>query len=275
MFVDRVASVRDAVERGAHLERRQLADLVERHQVRPEREEGVEALGARQEARVALQDVLGGHVDDRHDARDRAQRLVLAEVAAAATDDQPQLGLAGGALRLRRQHDLVARPDDGGRGLHEGGGLVGPALAEVAGVLGVVEADAEDLARVAQRRPDAPAGVGGGQPLDRVGVRRDPGLHGPQRAGVEQRVDPVGPGGAGGARQVGHQHVTLGRAQRRGVGAFRVDEVGEAHRSAAQARGGTASLVPTAAPGVDRKAVSSATAASRSRLASISTTVCT
>ena len=109
---------------------------------RAERAEGVEALGARPLAVAALQvagrDVVGDGV-----AEDDGQGVLGLDVLAEPADDDGELALVADLRGLRRHDDRVAGPDDGGVGHEEHHRLGGRLAAHLAGVVGVVPADAD------------------------------------------------------------------------------------------------------------------------------------
>ena len=106
----------------------------------------------------------------------------------ALADDDGQLAFEVDALRLRRNADRLAGGDDGGRGFQEHERLFRDLVAELGGVLAIIAADAEDLARDDRReelRGEEWNGLEGG------GGEMGPGIF---FEGREQALDPEGAG---------------------------------------------------------------------------------
>ena len=157
--VDQVARVRVlaqlVVDPGADRERVRIADLVRRHQPRAERAVGVEGLAHRHGRRAALPVAHRDVVADR-EARDDLVRAIARHVAAAAADHEGELALvvepvrdARQVDRLRRgpitQVDCLLKKIGASVGLVAGGSRLGD-------VVGVVEADRQELRRAQDRR---------------------------------------------------------------------------------------------------------------------------
>src|SRR2546423_13302054 len=128
-----------------------VADLVGRGEKRPERREGIAALAlhplaAALELEGALRVIVVQHVPG-----DVAQRLVALDVRrpAAPHDGQPDLPAALG--RALRDHHVVIWPADRAGRLEEDDRLFGNFLTGLARVIPIIETDAYDLARPAQR----------------------------------------------------------------------------------------------------------------------------
>src|SRR5207247_2013668 len=82
-------------------------------------------------------------------ARDMGERVSLVDVGAAASDDERQLDLPVGLLRIFGNDDVVVGADDAARVLGKDDRLLRHLRAGLGGMVGVVEADAEELAHVA------------------------------------------------------------------------------------------------------------------------------
>ena len=91
---------------------------------------------------LALGDVVGDAV-----ARDMIQRVRLRHVLGGLADDDTQFDLPVGLHRTARDDDVVVRADDGGACLHEDHGLAGYRVAGLRRMVGIVQADADELAR--------------------------------------------------------------------------------------------------------------------------------
>jgi hypothetical protein len=132
-----------------------IADLVLGHEPRAERAEGLGAfpfgeLADPIELKDALGDVIGETV-----AGDRLHRLVLGEIAGAAADDDAQLDLIVELGRALGDHGVVVRAADGARRLVEDQRLLGKRHAGFSGMVGVVEADGQEIADLADAGADA------------------------------------------------------------------------------------------------------------------------
>ena len=155
---DHVFRIDLAVVHALHFQLQNVRHLVRGHQLGPEGEERGEVLDDRQVAGVALhefvalQDGFLRHVEDGRVAGDRVQPVLFGNVSAVFPEDDAQLPLcrrAAGFLQFR-QTDVVSRAYEGVRHLKETAGkALGRRHADVAGVIHVVQADAEDAAGVA------------------------------------------------------------------------------------------------------------------------------
>ena len=79
-------------------------------------------------------------------AGDVIQRVGLADILRRLADDDAELDFPVGLLRAARDADIVVRADDGRGRLHEDDRLGRHGGAGLGGVVGIVEADADELA---------------------------------------------------------------------------------------------------------------------------------
>ena len=132
-----------------------IGELVLRHQPR--------AYGAESVQRLALDPLpgafqLGGplrNVVDEHVSEYMIQGLVDGDVLRPCADDHPQLHLPVGLLRPCGQHHIVIRPADATDVLGENDRLGRLLHADFRGMVGIVQADADELLRIGDRRRDA------------------------------------------------------------------------------------------------------------------------
>src|SRR5260221_1840343 len=88
-------------------------------------------------------------------ARDTVERLVLGDMARRAADHGNEFGLVIELdRRLRPEHRLAMR-DERGRAAHEEARIFRLGMTAFLGVIGVIEAEANDLARVPNRHQEA------------------------------------------------------------------------------------------------------------------------
>ena len=87
-------------------------------------------------------------------ARDMGERLRFADVACARADHDREFDLPVGLFRVLRDDDVVVRPDDAGGGLVEQQGLLGDRHAGLGRVVGIIEADGDEIADLAEARAD-------------------------------------------------------------------------------------------------------------------------
>ena len=158
-----------------------IAHLVGGDQPRPQRGERVAALALDPLAAALvlerpLRDVVHGAV-----AGDVAQRLVLGHVPGGRADHRGQLDFPVNPLALARQHHRIVRAVERGRRLEEQDRLLGDRVAALGGVVGIVEADAHELADVRDGHPEPrvaldgrkPGGIERGEPRQRGGIDVD------------------------------------------------------------------------------------------------------
>ena len=159
--IDRVLRVDLVVVDALDLELEHVGHLVGRDELGAEGEERREVLDDGQIAGiaghevVALEDGFLGHVEDRGVADDGALPLLLGNVTAVAAHDDAEFRLRGGLLCLLElgQQDVVIRANERIRHLEEAAGEArGRGVADVLGVVGVIEADAEDALGIAVER---------------------------------------------------------------------------------------------------------------------------
>src|SRR4029450_1973558 len=122
---------------------------------RADRREGVEALAARV-LRLFLLQIAGGHVVDAGQPEHVIPRVRRLHAMRAAPDYNAELGFVIDAADAGRDANCLAGADDGGRRLDEEERFGRQRLADLAGVILVVEADADDL-RGPDRRQHAHA----------------------------------------------------------------------------------------------------------------------
>ena len=157
-----------SVEDALHLELQHIGHLVGRDELGTEGEERREVLdngqitGVPGNEFVALEDGFLGHIENGRVADDGALPVLLRDVAAVASHDDAQLCLRRGFERFLEpgEPNLVARTDEGVRHFKEAAGESGGrGVADVGGVVGIVQPDAENAPGVAvQRGVDDPVG---------------------------------------------------------------------------------------------------------------------
>ena len=142
-------------------ERLRVRDLVRADEDRAHRQERVRALGAQPlavaclalaEGRRNALPVAGTDVVDDDVARDVVERAGRRDAPRRRPDDDPELDLEVERVGPLRPDDRVAVGDDGIGELREQERARGERPATLAGVLAVVEPDADDLARDGDRR---------------------------------------------------------------------------------------------------------------------------
>ena len=155
---DHVLRIDLAVVHALHFQLQNVRHLVRGHQLGPEGEERGEILDDRQVAGVALhefvalQDGFLRHVEDGRVAGDYVQPVFFGNVSAVFSENDAQFRFrrrAAGFLQFR-QTDVVSGADEGVCHLEEAAGEpLWRRHTDVAGVIHVVQADAEDAAGVA------------------------------------------------------------------------------------------------------------------------------
>src|SRR5580704_13972436 len=138
--------------------------------VRANGTKGIEAFGAR-ELHVAFLEVACGDVVQAAIAKQIGERIVgVLELRTAPANDKGQLAFVFDALRLGRQNNRLAGPDDRGRRLKKNQRLLGHLIAKFCGVRRVVAPDTHNFSRIdggqqphVSNRPGAPP-VGPGTP---------------------------------------------------------------------------------------------------------------
>ena len=189
-----------------------VGDLVRCREERAERREGVLALALRPLA-AALELVLALRVVVVEGVAGHVRGGVLARhVAGPAADHDRQLHLPVGLHGAAGEDEVVVRAAQRGRGLEEDDRLVGDLRAGLAGVVGVVEADADDLGG---------PGHAGAEPLalrharGRGGVLARPGREPGEAVRAEEALVPVRAEGRGvDAGAVAEDEAGLLRARR-------------------------------------------------------------
>jgi hypothetical protein len=132
-----------------------VGHLVARDEERADGTERVAALALVPLAE-ALELVLAlGEVVDDAKTRDVLERALWAHVLRRAADHEAELDFPVALARATRDHDVVVGADDRARRLHEHHRLRGHLRAGFRGVVGVVEADADELARSGDTRAEA------------------------------------------------------------------------------------------------------------------------
>ncbi len=135
-----------AIDREPHVERLRVGNLVLRHQPGADRAEGVGGLALGPLSRMLeLEGALGDIVHDAV-AGDIIQRLGFRDVFRGLADDDAELDFPIGLLRAARDQHIVIRTANGRRGLHEDDRLRRNGHAAFGSVVGIVEADADELA---------------------------------------------------------------------------------------------------------------------------------
>src|SRR5690606_37796605 len=99
-------------------------------------------LAAPSQLMITLRDVVREGI-----AGDMGQRVVLIDIAGILADDDRKLDLPVGSLRTARNGDRVVRAGDRGGRLQEQQRLLRYVAAAFAGVIDIVEADADDFRR--------------------------------------------------------------------------------------------------------------------------------
>ena len=155
-----------AVDARAQAERAQVADLVERDERGAARRERVDRLAARPQRVLQLQ-VARADVVERHRAGDVRQGVRVGDVARRTADHERQLRLVVDVVGVRgRQHDRLAAAAQRVCELREPHRRRRDVLPGLLGVVAVVQADADDLLGVGDRRAQLHVGqpnrLGGG-----------------------------------------------------------------------------------------------------------------
>nr|GEW99913.1 hypothetical protein [Tanacetum cinerariifolium] len=132
-----------------------VGDFVAGHQPGADRAEGVTAFAlvpgaAALDLKLALR-----HIVDHAVAGHVLQGVGFVDVASALADDHTQLDFPVGLLRIARNFYVVVRPHNGARPLVENDGLFGNVGAGFRRVVGVVQADADELADLAHTGANA------------------------------------------------------------------------------------------------------------------------
>src|SRR5580692_4868715 len=144
-----------AVDVEPHFEILRILELVLGDEPRPERAEGLAALplgplpGAL-DLENALRDVVGEAI-----AGDDVERLVLGEIAGALANDDAELDFPVELGGILRNHGVVVRAADARRRLVENDRLLRDLHAGFGGVVGIIEPDGDEIADLADARPDA------------------------------------------------------------------------------------------------------------------------
>src|SRR6185295_8266441 len=138
-----------------HVQRLRIAHFVPGHEPWPKRAEAVAALAlvpgaAALDLEFALGDVVADEV-----AGDIVERLLLRHIARRAADGDGQFDLPVGLLRVLGNGDGVVGAGDRTDSLREDNGFLGRCRARFGGVIGIVEADGDDLADARDRRTKA------------------------------------------------------------------------------------------------------------------------
>src|SRR6056297_2945824 len=135
-----------AVDLQPHGQRLRVGDLVTGDEPGPDLAEIVAALALRPLAGMLdLEGAFGNIVRDRV-AGDMGQRVRFRDVFRAGADHDGELHLPVGLLRPARHDDRVVRAADGAGRLHEDDRLGRHLHAGLGGMVGIVEADADELA---------------------------------------------------------------------------------------------------------------------------------
>src|SRR5262249_24646098 len=138
-----------------HVEPLRVADLILGDEPRPQRAEALAALAlaplsaAALDLKTALGDIVGEAI-----AGDGLHRLVLGEIACAAADHDAELDLVIELGRALRDHRVIVRPADRARRLVEDDRLLRDRHAGFSGVIGIVEADGDEIADAADAWPE-------------------------------------------------------------------------------------------------------------------------
>src|SRR5881394_768238 len=178
-LLGRAGLLRLAIDLEPHGEVVHIRDFVRRGEKGPQRRERVAAialhpLAAALELEGPLRVVVVQHV-----AGDVPQGGILFHVARAPADHDRQLDLPIGLAAALGDDDVIVRPGHSGRGLEKEDGLGGEGLSRFLGMVAVVQADAHDLARPAERGAESDVVSYGGrratflgeparQPLDAI-----------------------------------------------------------------------------------------------------------
>src|SRR5438270_911808 len=128
-----------------------ISDLLAISEVRPHGRRGLEDLARHPLARDELKIARARVVDDRV-APDVVERGVARHVARRAADHDAELHLPVELAAAARAQDRIARADDRGAPFGEDRRLLRDRLARLERMIPVVEADADELAGVADRR---------------------------------------------------------------------------------------------------------------------------
>src|SRR5256712_6344491 len=158
-----------AIHPGPELEGVWVGDLLPVGDVGADGRGGLEDLPGHPLTRDELEVPRARVVDDRVPPH-VVERLLSGDETRRAADDHAQLDLPVELLRAARPQDGLARVADRVRPLGEDRWLLGNRVARLLGVIPVVEADANELARIGDRRVEASArGGDGGPPPGREG----------------------------------------------------------------------------------------------------------
>src|SRR5579863_1086260 len=144
-----------AVDGEPHVESLRIADLVLGDEPGPERAEGFAAFtlaplaAAARDLKITLRNVVGEAI-----AGDCLHRLGLGEVARAAADDDAELDFVVELGGFLRRHGVVVRPADAARRLVEDNRLFRNRHAGFGGVVGIIQADGDEIADPADARAE-------------------------------------------------------------------------------------------------------------------------
>src|SRR5262249_10409046 len=155
-----------AIDGQPHVEVLRILDLVLGDEPRSERTEGLAALALHPltgalDLEHALGDVIGQAIPG-----DRVHGLALGEIARALADDDAELHLPVELAGLLRDHGVVIGPADAGGHLVEDDRLLGQFQAGFGGMIGIVQADGDEVADFPDAWADAHALPPRGQLLD-------------------------------------------------------------------------------------------------------------
>src|SRR2546425_8390855 len=162
-----------AVHPGPELEGVWVGDLLPVGDVGSDGRRSLEDLPDHPLARDELEVPSARVVDDRVPPH-VVERLLSGDETRRAADDHAQLDPPVELLRAARPQDGLARVADRVRPLGEDRWLLGNRVARLFGVIPVVEADANELPRIGDRRVEASARGGEGVPLARGGSGAPP-----------------------------------------------------------------------------------------------------
>ncbi|PAV66636.1 hypothetical protein WR25_23081 [Diploscapter pachys] len=204
------------INRSPGCNRLAVADLVRRHEPRTDGAERVAALALVPLAAEFLLERALRHVVGEHITGDMIERIRLFDIAAGLADHDAQFDLPIGLLRILGDHHRIVRPRQARDRLGEEDRLGRRFQTRLLGVVGIVEADRDELAdpgdgHAVARAPLDQRQAGGiecreaRQRLGRHLGGRHIGDHARQITDAAVRIDQAGLFGTAGARHVGVQ----------------------------------------------------------------------
>src|SRR5690606_6927889 len=140
-----------------------VAHIVGRRQPRANRPERIEALALVPRAAALELEMPLGHVVHHAITRHVRPRLVFADIPRPRADHDSQFDFPIDLLRLARQHHVIVRADHTRIRLHEDDGFGGDRQFRLVRVIPVIQANADELPDVGNRRANAGVAANHGQ----------------------------------------------------------------------------------------------------------------